>query len=401
MTGWIIILISATKVSPIQLQAGGELRSGEAGDDPEDDRDDHRDVEVVGAVALRGSVGRGAAHGSSSARYDGWPRAIVGVPVTAVTLSFVVFACVRCGVRHDHRMSRQRRRTRGTGARARSPARSCCCSCSSCWSSWSPPSAWPPWMLAATRRQPARDQAIAVAQSVADSPSVREAVLGQDPSATLQPFAEEVRRHTGTDFVVVMDTGPDALHPPRPEPDRQALRRRPRQRAGGQPLHPGVRRHARPLRARRGARAATATGWSRWSRSASPSTGSTGSCSTDLPAILLAALATLAVGLLGAWLISRRLRRQTHGLGEREITRMYEYYRAVLARRARGPAPRRRRGPRSSSSTTRPSGCSPSPRTSRALPLDRAGAAARPGRGGRSRRAPSATRPTSSASRCW
>ena len=32
----------------------------------------------------------------------------------------------------------------------------------------------------------------------------------------------------------------------------------------------------------------------------------------------------------GAWLINRRLRRQTHGLGEREITRMYEYYRAVL-----------------------------------------------------------------------
>jgi sensor histidine kinase regulating citrate/malate metabolism len=29
-------------------------------------------------------------------------------------------------------------------------------------------------------------------------------------------------------------------------------------------------------------------------------------------------------------LIARRLRRQTHGMGEREITRMYEYYRAVL-----------------------------------------------------------------------
>ena len=38
----------------------------------------------------------------------------------------------------------------------------------------------------------------------------------------------------------------------------------------------------------------------------------------------------LAAGLLGAWLVSRRLRRQTHGMGEREITRMYEYYSAVL-----------------------------------------------------------------------
>ena len=51
----------------------------------------------------------------------------------------------------------------------------------------------------------------------------------------------------------------------------------------------------------------------------------------DLPGIALSGLGALAVGLAGAWLISRRLRRQTHGLGEREITRMYEYYRAVLA----------------------------------------------------------------------
>ena len=50
----------------------------------------------------------------------------------------------------------------------------------------------------------------------------------------------------------------------------------------------------------------------------------------DLVLILLAALVVLAVGLTGAWLVSRRLRRQTHGMGEREITRMYEYYSAVL-----------------------------------------------------------------------
>jgi two-component system, CitB family, sensor kinase len=49
-----------------------------------------------------------------------------------------------------------------------------------------------------------------------------------------------------------------------------------------------------------------------------------------LPSIGLAAAAILATGVLGAWLISRRLKRQTHGLGEREITRMYEYYEAVL-----------------------------------------------------------------------
>ena len=41
-------------------------------------------------------------------------------------------------------------------------------------------------------------------------------------------------------------------------------------------------------------------------------------------------MAVLGIGLLGALLINRRLRRQTHGMGEREITRMYEYYDTVL-----------------------------------------------------------------------
>jgi sensor histidine kinase regulating citrate/malate metabolism len=50
----------------------------------------------------------------------------------------------------------------------------------------------------------------------------------------------------------------------------------------------------------------------------------------NLVGVGLAAIAVLAVGVGGAWLISRRLRRQTHGMGEREITRMYEYYSAVL-----------------------------------------------------------------------
>ena len=50
----------------------------------------------------------------------------------------------------------------------------------------------------------------------------------------------------------------------------------------------------------------------------------------DLVLVLLAAAAVLGVGLAGTALVVRRLRRQTHGLGEGEITRMYEYYTAVL-----------------------------------------------------------------------
>jgi len=50
----------------------------------------------------------------------------------------------------------------------------------------------------------ARDQALAVAQSVADTPDVRRALGSANPSAALQPYAEEVRRDSHTDFVVVM-----------------------------------------------------------------------------------------------------------------------------------------------------------------------------------------------------
>jgi sensor histidine kinase regulating citrate/malate metabolism len=42
------------------------------------------------------------------------------------------------------------------------------------------------------------------------------------------------------------------------------------------------------------------------------------------------ALVLLGLGTAGAWVINRRLRRQTHGMGEQEITRMYEFYDAVL-----------------------------------------------------------------------
>jgi sensor histidine kinase regulating citrate/malate metabolism len=43
-----------------------------------------------------------------------------------------------------------------------------------------------------------------VARSVADSPTLLPALASPDPSRTLQPYAEDLRRHTGVDFVVVM-----------------------------------------------------------------------------------------------------------------------------------------------------------------------------------------------------
>src|SRR5687767_14995970 len=66
-------------------------------------------------------------------------------------------------------------------------------------------------------RDHATDRAVAVAEAVADSPTVRTAVASPDPTATLQPYAEQVRIDTDTDFVVVM--GLDRTRYTHPNPD--------------------------------------------------------------------------------------------------------------------------------------------------------------------------------------
>ncbi|RNM14182.1 sensor histidine kinase [Nocardioides pocheonensis] len=181
-------------------------------------------------------------------------------------------------------------------------------------------------------RDHARDQAVAVAESVADSPVVRTTLAGGGPCDVLQPYAEAVRQDTHVDFVVVMRL--DRTRCTHPNPKEIGghfigdLGSAPR---GGiftqeytGTLGPSERAVV-PVRASETDRTVVAMVSvgikldqidSRLRRS--------------LAGIGLAALAVLALGVGGAGLINRRLRRQTHGMGEREITRMYEYYRAVL-----------------------------------------------------------------------
>ena len=52
--------------------------------------------------------------------------------------------------------------------------------------------------------------------------------------------------------------------------------------------------------------------------------------SGQLPGLLLAGLAAALLSGLGTALVARRIRRQTHGLGEQQLQEMYEYYDAVL-----------------------------------------------------------------------
>ena len=180
-----------------------------------------------------------------------------------------------------------------------------------------------------TQLDTARTRSIDVAEAVADSPTVVRALHLEDPSSVIQPYAEQVRRDTGTDFVVVM--GLDRVrfsHPNRTligQPFIGDLGGAPRGRVFTQEytgtLGPSMR--------------AVVPVFDRDQVVALVSVGITleridRALRERLVWIGAAGVLVLGVGALGAWLISRRLRRQTHGLGAREITRMYEYYDSVL-----------------------------------------------------------------------
>lgn len=184
-------------------------------------------------------------------------------------------------------------------------------------------------------RAAATERAVAVARAVADSPAVVDAVSLGDPAARIQPYAEQVRADTGVDFVVVMDLERIRFS----HPDPANIGRRFVGEVGDAPqgrvftqeftgtLGPSMRAVV-PVRA------GTGTGTER-PVVALVAVGITVQAidrqlRDDLGLIGLAAGVVLGVGVAGAWLVSRRLRRQTHGLGEQEITRMYEYYSAVL-----------------------------------------------------------------------
>ncbi|MFG2057895.1 ATP-binding protein [Micromonospora sp. NPDC048930] len=180
-------------------------------------------------------------------------------------------------------------------------------------------------------QQAAKEEVLAVAQTVAHSPEVRTALATPDPSAALQPYAESIRKATGTDFVVVM--APDRTRYSHPDPKRI-----------GQPFIGDI----GPALAGEASFTTTNVGTLGESvRAVVPVYGdghriiglvsvgiTTKAINRKLlaqaPVLLYAAVPALALAATGSWLLSRRLRRQTHGLGPAQMTRMYEYYDAVL-----------------------------------------------------------------------
>ncbi|MFI8946367.1 SpoIIE family protein phosphatase [Streptomyces sp. NPDC053750] len=176
----------------------------------------------------------------------------------------------------------------------------------------------------------ARNRSVAVAATFANSPGIVEALRSPDPTAVLQPRAEATREATGVDFVVVMNT--DGVRYTHPKPDRigkefvgdiaPALAGETVTEEIEGTIGPLVQAIV-PVKAPDG----TVVGLV----SAGITTENVGGAADrQLPLMLIAAAVGLALATGGTALVSRRLLRQTHGLGPHEMTRMYEHHDAVL-----------------------------------------------------------------------
>lgn len=178
-------------------------------------------------------------------------------------------------------------------------------------------------------KETATRQVRTAALAIAGSPSVREAIRTPDPSAVLQPYAEQVRRDTGIAFVTIMD--PHRVRWTHPHTERigenflghtaRALRGETFSETYTGTLGPSI-RVVTPIRD--GGRIVGLV-------SAGITVERVSSQVRDqLGALGLAAGAALALGGLGTYVINARLRRHTHGMNATELSRLHDYHEATL-----------------------------------------------------------------------
>ncbi|WP_045305269.1 SpoIIE family protein phosphatase [Saccharothrix sp. ST-888] len=179
-------------------------------------------------------------------------------------------------------------------------------------------------------RLDAGDRSLAAAQALANSPGMVQALRAPDPTALLQAPAEKIRTEAGLDFVSVLS--PEGIRYTDPQPgligkraDGDIARA-----AAGEAFTEDYRgslgeavRAIVPVTDPTGKLAGMVT--------TGITTGDVaGTVDRRLPLLLGSAAPALLLATAGAALMSRRLRRQTHGLGPAGITRMFEHHDAVL-----------------------------------------------------------------------
>ncbi|OAH13362.1 sensor histidine kinase [Streptomyces jeddahensis] len=177
--------------------------------------------------------------------------------------------------------------------------------------------------------QAARRQAGAAALAVAVAPTVREAVHDDDPSKVLQPYATEVQRSTGVDFVTIMDThGIRWTHPDKRQIGQHflghiepALRGETFYETYTGTLGPSV-RVVTPIRSDGRIVGLVSAGITVDEISAR--------VRSQLAALFGVAAGALVLGGIGTYVVNARLRRHTHGMNATELSRMHAYHEAAL-----------------------------------------------------------------------
>ncbi|ATW52458.1 SpoIIE family protein phosphatase/ATP-binding protein [Streptomyces peucetius] len=180
------------------------------------------------------------------------------------------------------------------------------------------------------KEQEAWNRAMAAAAAFANSPGVVQALESPDPTATLQPLTEKARRQAAVDFIVVASN--NGVRYTQPDPNLIGTR------VFGS-ISPAT--EGQPFKDKLPGN----LGWQY--RAMVPVLDADGkviglvlagvgtekvadSVNRQLPFLLGSAAAGLAVATFGVALVSKRLRRQTHGLEPAEMTRLYEHHDAVL-----------------------------------------------------------------------
>ncbi|MFG2479306.1 ATP-binding protein [Streptomyces fagopyri] len=172
-------------------------------------------------------------------------------------------------------------------------------------------------------------QAMAVARSVADAPSVRDAIRTTDPTEPLQPYALQVQRDTGVDFVTIMNPrGIRWTHPDETLIGRHflghigpALRGKSFTETYTGTLGPSV-RAVTPVLDNGHLVGLVSAGIK--------VEAITERVQDQVTALIGVAGGALALGGIGTYVINARLRRSTHGLNAAELSRMHDYHQAAL-----------------------------------------------------------------------
>ncbi|WP_223180198.1 SpoIIE family protein phosphatase [Streptomyces griseicoloratus] len=170
-------------------------------------------------------------------------------------------------------------------------------------------------------------RSLAVAEAFAHAPGTAAAMSSRDPTAVLQPRTEEIRKAADVDAVVVFNR--EGIRYTHPDPGLI-----------GKPVLGKVRPDERYTETFDTARGRSVISTVPVFGTDGRAIGQVGVAITveqvnamvnrQLPIVLASAAVVLALSAGSSALISRRLRRQTHGLGPVEMTRMYDHHDAVL-----------------------------------------------------------------------